>query len=507
MFKKALFSLLVLSFLVVPLALKAQSADDIARQIAELQRQIAELKVKLAQLQGQSGQWCYTFNRNLGVDASGRDVRELHTALGKEGFPVLIDKDINGANRYSENTAAAVSQFQEKYRQEILTANGLSAPTGYFGPATRKKMNSLYGCGNIVPPSPQQVYITPTSLPSVVVGQIYTQFFDAYGFSLSSAALDWSIVGGSLPAGLVLEKGSLITCPVPPIPTPPGWRCPGPDMVIITGRIDNSQTVGTYTFIVQATDGIKTARRTYTLVVRGTGDIGNRPPSISGVAGPTTRNVGQTGTWTVKAAGASTDTTLTAQVIWGDDGAVTEMGTLGPSILVPTVVRWFNFTHTYTRAGTYYPAFTVTDNAGQSARTSLSVAVGGDTANTPHINSIIPASGPVGTTVEIRGSNLSGFEGDLIAVFERSDGKVTRLRSIVPYSTGVIYSPLNTTLIKVKVEPPCQRGQTVYGDYSGIPSVCDYFEFTPGVYKVYVYTWDKKSNEVQYTIGSLPPTL
>lgn len=118
----------------------------------------------------------------------------------------------------------------------------------------------------------------------------------------------------------------------------------------------------------------------------------------------------------------------------------------------------------------------------------------------PLITSISPASGAVGTVVEIRGSNLAGFEGDLIAVFKRSDGKTVELDSTAPYSSGRAGDSVNTTLIKVRAEPPCQKGQTVYGAYSGKPSSCDYFEFTPGVYNVYVNPWGKKSNEVQFTV-------
>lgn len=123
----------------------------------------------------------------------------------------------------------------------------------------------------------------------------------------------------------------------------------------------------------------------------------------------------------------------------------------------------------------------------------------------PIITSISPASGAIGTVVEIRGNNLSGFEGDLIAVFKRSDGKTVGLHSVAPYYSGHAGDPVNTTLIEVKVEPPCQKGQTVYAPYSGKPSVCDYFEFTPGIYKVYVNPWGKKSNEVQFTVKSSHP--
>ncbi|MBI2100789.1 MAG: hypothetical protein HYT47_02115 [Candidatus Vogelbacteria bacterium] len=390
MFKKYLFiGLFIVSVLVTPSVINAQSADlsadkagEIARLIAELQRQIAVLKAQLAHLQGnQSGAWCFTFEKNLGVGAGGKQVDALHTALVKEGIsisPVPVNTTLSEMEKdkekskaiFTEATAAAVSAFQLKYKDEILAPLGLANPTGYVGPATRKVLNRLYGCKNVVPqPS---VFITPDVLPKATVGQIYTQFLNAHGFSLPSAELDWSIVDGSLPEGLVLEKQSRIVCPVPPLPTPADWRCPGPDIVIITGRIDNSALFGTYTFTVQATNGIQTARRTYTLVVRGEGQGGNLPPTISGVSGPTTLNVGQTVTWTVQASDPENGP-LSYSVIWGDEVTVAPMaGSPATSAVQQTAA----FTHSYARTGTYYPKFKVTDNVGQSNSTSLSVVVG-----------------------------------------------------------------------------------------------------------------------------------
>ncbi len=98
----------------------------------------------------------------------------------------------------------------------------------------------------------------------------------------------------------------------------------------------------------------------------------NLPPSISGVSGPTTLNVGQSGTWSVRASDPENGA-LSYSVIWGDE---TTAGS-GSSGIVQTAT----FTHTYSRTGTFTPTFTVTDNANQSVRTSLSVAVGGGTVN------------------------------------------------------------------------------------------------------------------------------
>lgn len=86
--------------------------------------------------------FCYNFDTNLDADSSGSAVRNLHAALSKEGFST------NTTNTYNETTASAVTAFQEKYMDEVLTSVGLSRGTGYVGPSTRKKLNNLYGCVN-----------------------------------------------------------------------------------------------------------------------------------------------------------------------------------------------------------------------------------------------------------------------------------------------------------------------------------------------------------------------
>jgi hypothetical protein len=112
----------------------------------------------------------------------------------------------------------------------------------------------------------------------------------------------------------------------------------------------------------------------------------------------------------------------------------------------------------------------------------------------PIITSITPNRGPKGTVVEIRGSGLSGFEGDLDVYFERSDGKRVMLTDTSSYiKTG-------GTLIKVIVSEPCKEGEMVIGRYSGIESPCKFVALTPGVYKVYAEPWGNKSNEVEFTV-------
>jgi predicted secreted protein len=106
-------------------------------------------------------------------------------------------------------------------------------------------------------------------------------------------------------------------------------------------------------------------------------------PTISGVSGPQSLNLNQTGTWTVNASNPNGGN-LTYSVDWGDIvyGATT-------SYQIPQYQQsqTATFTHSYSRMGTYTPTFTVTSdnsircfttpcptNSG-SARTSISVTV------------------------------------------------------------------------------------------------------------------------------------
>ena len=83
--------------------------------------------------------FCHTFSKDLTVGNSGPEVQALAQILALQG---LGEFD----NIFNENVAAGVVQFQAKY--------GIRQ-TGYVGPLTRAKLNSLYGCNVVRPPSPQ----------------------------------------------------------------------------------------------------------------------------------------------------------------------------------------------------------------------------------------------------------------------------------------------------------------------------------------------------------------
>ncbi|MBI1866227.1 MAG: hypothetical protein HYS02_00470, partial [Candidatus Staskawiczbacteria bacterium] len=98
----------------------------------------------------------------------------------KEG---LFDKDEafqDGRQvlNFDERLASAVSEFQEKYASEILAPYGLKRGTGYVGPSTRKKLNTLYGCKtnsvlpvvHITANNSEGPIVTVTPGSSVVIG-------------------------------------------------------------------------------------------------------------------------------------------------------------------------------------------------------------------------------------------------------------------------------------------------------------------------------------------------
>jgi hypothetical protein len=148
-FKK--FFQVILFFLVFFLvfdAVKAVTPDELLREIARLQALIAQLQKQLSEIQGKPATWCYDFNVNLKIGDSGPAVEALQIALEKEGFDTSGDQK----GIFGEYTASAVVGFQEKYKEEILTPLRITHGTGFVGPATRAKLNKLYGCGIVSPP-------------------------------------------------------------------------------------------------------------------------------------------------------------------------------------------------------------------------------------------------------------------------------------------------------------------------------------------------------------------
>lgn len=105
----------------------------------------------------------------------------------------------------------------------------------------------------------------------------------------------------------------------------------------------------------------------------------------------------------------------------------------------------------------------------------------------PVITYISSYSIPVGSSIEIRGCNFSGFEADENAWLENSQGV-----------RGLVFGEVGSTekLLKlIIVSPLCTEDTSYSGKQCG-----EWLNLTPGEYKIYTEPWGKKSNEVSITI-------
>ncbi|MBI2096161.1 MAG: carboxypeptidase regulatory-like domain-containing protein [Candidatus Taylorbacteria bacterium] len=206
---------------------------------------------------------CFTFSKNLRIGDTGRDVAKLHYFLAKEGFKGETNGE-DSEDVYSEVTAAAVSGFQQKYRAEILSPVSLPFGTGFAGPATRAKLNALYGCRD------DSAYkITPESLGSAQVGKFYQTKLKLHGVKNSGTAL-WDMAPGSkMPPGLTLTmRGAVCLTLVPPL----GGFCLGSVEGMIYGT---PKEAGTFKFTVKAlSEGSSSeTRQTYALDIKEASEV------------------------------------------------------------------------------------------------------------------------------------------------------------------------------------------------------------------------------------------
>ncbi len=104
----------------------------------------------------------------------------------------------------------------------------------------------------------------------------------------------------------------------------------------------------------------------------------NNTPSISGIKSPTVLKTGAEGTWTVKASDPQNGS-LEYAVDWGEATSATlrSMATTEP-----VFVQTSTFTHTYANGGTYTVKFTVKNDAGLQASSSVTVHVVGQATQT-----------------------------------------------------------------------------------------------------------------------------
>jgi peptidoglycan hydrolase-like protein with peptidoglycan-binding domain len=112
-------------------------------------------------------------------------------------------------------------------------------------------------------------------------------------------------------------------------------------------------------------------------------------PVITGVEGPTSLNVGQVGTWTIRATDNSSNyynSFLTYTVDWGDGSALATSANYNSNNAA-------TFTHTYFNSGTYTLRISVRNSGNLTAQTVVTVYVQGSTSGAGPLTIISPNGG------------------------------------------------------------------------------------------------------------------
>src|SRR3989338_8217100 len=412
MFKKSfLAGFIAFSFVLSPIFASADTVSDIQAQINAI---LAQIKVLQAQLNAQtgvsnssntsavstsgvpaatSGVFCHAWNRSLRIGDQNDDVTNLVRALIKENLLSADEMFQDGRTvlNFDERVASAVVAFQEKYAADILKPNNLSHGTGFVGVSTRAKLNRLYGCG-------RTIQITePTKEPSLTVlspngGESWQKG--------TTQTIKWQD-NRPVQACTIDSTTGIGACSTPRLydlklapyyPPCTGQICPtyayrepyfiakgvsgssynwGVGKVISTYGSGETAPDGAYTVQVchAGTSTCDSSDSYFKITSQGS----NLPPVVDGISGPTVLRVGESGTWSLKAHDPE-NSSLSYTVDWGDRAFGEGVGSL-PS---PTVAIQQNtsFVHSYAVAGTYTVKFTLTDNAGLTVQSSISVQVG-----------------------------------------------------------------------------------------------------------------------------------
>lgn len=201
-------------------------------------------------------------------------------------------------------------------------------------------------------------------------------------------------------------------------------------------------------------------------------------PSITGISGPSSLQVGTTGTWTVTLntqAPAGVNTSVS--VNWGDSNTAYANAS-APQTFYGTGAQTLTFTHSYSNAGTYTVTFTASNQNGQQSVASATVVVGGTYGNTS-ISYITPQSGRVGTQVLIVGAGFLQLENTI------HFGVGGMLHAVSTNGTSMYYTiPAYVSQCDVMPNTQCFAAQAVM----------------PGTYQIYVSNQNGTTNSVPFTV-------
>lgn len=460
---------------------------------------------------------CTGITRDLSLGMSGSDVTSLQQFLVSRHYPGGGNWMVTGY--FGKATAAAVRNFQG--------AQGLSA-TGYVDGPTRLALDRV-SCGGSshVTPSYDYSYVAPTyTTPSYTAPTYtypYTQpsyvqptyTYPQYGYGTGCDGVQgsyyygYSGIGTYYPNCNYYDRNQYTTPTITTL-TPQsaavgasvtvignGFSTTGNTVHFGNGVITNlsssdgrslsftlptqltgygSQQVGLGTYYVSVTNSSGYTSNTLPFTVTSLGSYG--APVITNVSGPTNLGLNTQGVWSLTVNNQS-GSYLTASVQWGDPQNYAYAQASQQNIA--TGLQTITFTHSYLQSGTFTIVFTVTNSAGLSNTSSITVNVS-NTGSTGSLSiaSITPVRGVAGTQIAIQGSGFSTYD------------------NTVHFGNGGT------------MHVPSYNGTAIYYTIPQYLSPCDvttgtvcpmYLQFvTPGVYPVSVQNGSGTSNTVNFTV-------
>jgi peptidoglycan hydrolase-like protein with peptidoglycan-binding domain len=466
--KTKIVTALSLAVFIIPGLSLAQtmSVAQLQAEIVSLTAQLTQLESQLAAAGGTTATWCYAFNTNLSIGMSGADVTALQTALQKDGESVTI----NGA--FDDQTAAAVTGFQEKYASAILSPYGLSNGTGYAGKSTRSELNSLFGCGAtpVRPVGPEPVQPTPVN-PSPAMS-VYQN--SRYGVRFSYP-INYTVKNGSDGLNnygafpLDSNATSLVTIEMP-------------------GSFYPNTNFGGAALNVSVNSSLNSSQ-CYALV---------NPNAVPGQPSQGDKSIdGVTFNW-IDGGGAAAGTSMDEGHGAGYSNGICYEFNAGAqySDVTPDGVTWAPFNSFVLTSALNSVLATMTFSAVNPPVVCPAWGCGNPPITTstawaaPSINPLNPSSGPLGTMITITGSgfhNGNALMGDSNSVVWISNGS----------QKGVLasYQPQIDTMTAEIPYSVCQTNNA----YSGAPCSSSMI-LAPGNYSIYVVNGNGTSNSEPFTV-------
>ncbi len=308
----------------------------------------------------------YTFNNDLLLGSSGSDVSALQTWLIANDFDIpSVNSGGTPKGYFGPQTKAALISYQKSV--------GL-ASNGFFGPLTRSRLNRGGG-GRII----ENLSFAVTS-PN--------------GGETWQRGMVRNITWTGAP-GLMSQRGSIrLEIPQPACAQSYPTQCMIATQApyVIADNVDLSR--GSYQWVVgnimnysganvTAADGqykvqicLSSGSQCYEssslfTITSNVIPVTNSP-IINGMDAPTALNIGQTGTWTIRATDPQ-NSQLSYYIDWGDVIYAVSANAYSPS--TQSFTQTTTFTHSYASAGNYTVRATVRNSAGLTAQTSATVQV------------------------------------------------------------------------------------------------------------------------------------